>query len=103
MPHLETAITLMRLAELAVTRDVLEGVAALPLAPVSTDIPLHFVMSGEAVPGAEEVDRLHRGMRLTIKRKSVMARATNLSVAHAKRGSRSSYIGTNGQIVQPLS
>jgi hypothetical protein len=58
VPHLQTAIPFRDAAGVTVADDVLEGVAAPPLAAVSLAVALHCVGGGEIVPGADEMHSL---------------------------------------------
>ncbi len=59
MPHLQAAVPLWDAgAGVTVADDVLEGVAAPPLATVPLAVALHCVGRGEIVPGADEMHSL---------------------------------------------
>ena len=58
LPHLQAAVSLDGAARVAVARDVLEGVAALPLATISSAVSFHCVLSAEVVPRSTQVNCL---------------------------------------------
>ena len=65
MAHLEAAVPLGNAAGVALADDVLEGVAAPPLAAVPSAVSFHGVWPGEVVPRADEMHRFDRSVRLT--------------------------------------
>jgi hypothetical protein len=54
-----------RLGVAIIVHNILEGMAALPLALATSKVPLHWIIRGEVVPGTNEVDTLDRGVCLT--------------------------------------
>ncbi len=66
LAHLETTVPFWNTSGIPVADDILERIAPLPLASVSSDIALHGVCSAEVVPGAYQMNGLDGGMCLSL-------------------------------------
>lgn len=63
--HLETTVPRRADAAVVVAGDVLEGVAALPLATIPPRVALHGVGRGEVIPGTDQAYGLYRRLGLS--------------------------------------